>query len=144
MVPPVEETNHWRVLLGLGLSIVSLAMVSGCFGEDGPPVSTIRGQVTLDGEPVTVGIVQFVNEDLGVGANSKLDDQGRYFIDTPFLSGVYQVAILPPPPPDPILGGDPPKGPFVVPKKYTSYETSGFTAELAEGDNTFDLPLKTN
>lgn len=140
----VVENMHWprRLSNRLVLPLIVSAALVGCFGEDGPPVSTISGQVTLDGEPVTVGIVQFVNEELAVGANGKLDDDGRYFIDTPFLTGTYQVAILPPPPPDPILGGDPPKGPFVVPKRYTSFETSGFTAELTEGENEFDIPLR--
>jgi hypothetical protein len=121
-------------------AVVAFVAMSGC-GEDAAPVSTITGSVTLDGKPVTVGVVQFINEELGVGANAYLDDDGRYHIDTPFLTGRYGAAILPPPPPDPIMGGPPPKGPFILPEKFASFETSGLSADLVEGRNTIDFAL---
>ena len=136
------RTGRWSVLVLLALA--GCVGLTGCSGEDQPPESTVEGRVTLDGEPVTVGVVQLVNEEIGVGAKSDLNDEGRYYINTPFLTGEYQVAILPPPAPDPILGGDPPKGPFVVPRKYTAFDQSGLSVTLTEGSNehNFDLTSK--
>lgn len=60
------------------LAVVSLVCVclTGC-GESGPDVATVKGTVTLDGEPLEGAMVTFQPEN-GRPADGTTDSQGQY------------------------------------------------------------------
>ena len=92
------------------------------------------------GQPLTTGVVTFINEKAGSGASSDLDSSGSYHIES-IRTGDYNVAVHRRPPP---LS----EGPEVfenwrlsIPDKYQDPETSGLTATLESGRNIADFAL---
>lgn len=115
-------------------------------GAEAPPIATVSGKVTFDGTAVSEGVVNF--NGVGFGAQATLGSDGTYELTSQYGSGIplgsYKISIEPPPPetkPDTAELVD--AGDFEnIPKKYRSPETSGFTAEVKEGSNTFDFDMK--
>ncbi len=127
-----------RCWLLLG-AVVSACWLAGCGGK--PPVGSVSGKVTLGGQPLTAGVVQFSSQKTGVGASAKLDASGAYRIES-IQVGDYEVAVQPPPPPAPHEMPQPAAAPRAnVPPKYQDPKTSGLTATVKEGANTKDLAL---
>jgi len=134
------------VILGL---LVSVCWCVGC-GSEGPPVGSISGKVTYNGEPVTGGIVTLFNQQTGIGAGGELDASGTYHIEL-IQTGDYQVAIAPEPPDlaamEAIHLGKMPREtivqppPLNIPARYQNAEASGLTATAKEGTNTVDFSL---
>lgn len=88
-----------------------------------PPPASVTGKVTLDGKPLGVGEVEFI-DNAGKGKSGKLNADGTYRVaDLP--PGAYKVGVDA-------------RG---IPPKYQVPTTSGFTADLKSGNNTLDLPL---
>ena len=120
-------------------------LVAGC--SDEPKLHRVAGTITLDGKAVEGAGVVFnpVAED-GALAAGKTDAQGRYELRTGEkeggLVGEYQVTVL-------LTKAEGPKDPgvedkrkmtYLVPKKYSSRETSGLEAEVP-GKDAYDFPL---
>ena len=59
-------------------SIVTISFGSGCGGHGGPPLGTVTGKVTLDGEPVPGLSVTFIPEEGGSPSYGGTDDNGEY------------------------------------------------------------------
>ena len=119
------------ILLGL---VVSMCVWVGC-GSGGPQMGSVSGKVTYEGQPLTAGIVTFVDDEIGSGASAKLDASGNYHIPSVRI-GEYTVAVQNMPPP--------PGGKFVeldIPDKYQDLESSGLTATVEEGKNIADFSL---
>ena len=124
-------STKWPVLLGL---VVSVCVGVGC-GSDGPPVGSVSGKVTYEGQPLTDGTVTFVDEKIGSGASAELDASGSYQLPSVRI-GEYTVAVHRRPPP--------PGGKFVkldIPDKYQDLESSGLTVTVEEGKNVADFDL---
>ncbi|QDU30764.1 hypothetical protein ETAA8_59120 [Anatilimnocola aggregata] len=126
------------LLLACGL----LALV-GCQG----PISTVEGQVTLDGQPLSRGDISFYAPG-GALANGAIDVSGRYRIQTGtergLTPGTYRVVVVAN---DVILPTEPGGAPMpklITPAKYSDPATSGFTAEVKPGHNKFDFELKSS
>jgi hypothetical protein len=121
--------------------------MSGCDKEE--VRGRIAGTVIFQGKAVSEGLVLFRNIDKGVNMNATLKPDGSYEIITAkglgLPLGVYRVSVCPPP-------LDPDTGRFIpaskmkpypnIPQKYRSFETSGLTLEVKEGDNSFDINMK--
>ena len=122
------------VLLGL---LACVCWHVGC-GPSGPPTGSVSGKVTHNGQPLTTGVVTFINEKAGSGASSDLDASGGYRI-TLIRTSEYNVAIhrRPPAPGEKIIGN----GRLSIPEKYQDHQTSGLTATVKEGKNTADFGL---
>ena len=107
-------------------------------------VGQVAGQVTLNGEPVTLGSVLFENAEQGISVNAPLDKQGRFEARTHELAGLptgtYRVAVSPrsfsdgatPLIVDPSTVEPPASS---IPEKYHLPETSGLTTVIAPGKN---------
>ncbi len=57
-------------------SLVCLACI-GC-GPDGPELGTVSGKVTMDGQPLTNGLITFEPEAGGRASIGKTDSNGQY------------------------------------------------------------------
>lgn len=127
-------------MLALG-SCFFVSCLIGC-GPAGPPSGTISGTVTLNGQPLSAGVVVFNNTAAGIGADAPLNASGEYRLDTPIPAGPYDVAIQPPPAPPPDQMGQAtaqPKSP--IPNKYLDPKTSGLKTTIHAGANTADFAL---
>ena len=125
--------------------------VAGCF-QSGPTISTVSGKVTLDGQPVTDAVINFASES-GFGVQVKLAEDGTYAFQSQYGKGIplgsYKVSIAPPwrdpreaADPTAMLSGVSPPDYSRIPKRYRSFNTSGFTAEVKEGGNVFNFGMK--
>jgi len=135
--------------VGVFVAFALTVAIAGC-GDPRGPTGTVSGQVTFEGQPVTEGMVSYVSDE-GHGASGQLDSAGNYTLVTVDGPGVpvgnYKVAIRPP------LAEEPDELPIDyvppdeeeypnIPSKYRSPSTSGFTAAVKEGDNSFDFDMK--
>ena len=140
-----------RISTSNGLLSATLVMTfGGCSGNsDGLPREAVSGTVTLDGQPLPEGLIQFLpSSPKEVMSGGAVIEGGKFSIarNEGLLPGTYRVEIssstgLEPPPP-----GEPP-GPAkgtakdLIPEQYNRKTT--LTAEVrAAGPNTFDFPLK--
>lgn len=133
------------------MRIVLLAIVcTVCLGC-GSRLSSVTGTVTLDGRPLVGsdklrGTVQFCPEEgRGVNAVGYLDEQGRYSLATGsqvgVLPGKYLVSVSATEIIPPKVAGEAGSGRLATPRQYANPKTSGFTADVAPGSNTFDYSL---
>jgi hypothetical protein len=129
------------------LLAVYAATLVGC----GSNLGSVTGMVTLDGKPFAGsehlrGTVQFI-PDTGHGtvAVGYLDENGKYELSSGshvgVLPGKYAVTvsaieIIPPKIPGGAAGGK-----AASPARYADPKSSGFTADVARGRNTFDFAL---
>lgn len=132
-----------RQLLRRGSILPVLAtavLANGCGGGSGKPAGTVAGKVTMKGNPVGAGSVNFLSAS-GTAAMAKIDESGSFKIDGSLDAGDYKVYLLPPVP-EPVPPGTkrPPTGKFEVPQKYRDPSTSGLTAQVKEGAN--DIPIE--
>ena len=121
---------------------VLLAGLSGCGSRE--PTGDVAGTLTLRGEPVTQGSIVFF-EKVGVPAGvAELTPTGQFELERPIPVGKYQVAFQPPPDEAPAGAAAPNRETPLqeVPPKYWSETTSGFTAEVKEGENTFTFDMR--
>ncbi len=127
-----------------------LFLIAGCGGGDGLPRERVSGMVTLDGQPVADGMIQFLPEGpadpsgavLSGGATIK---GGAYDIprDTGLIPGTYKVSIYAASSKGEV-SNDPGPGQRLpremIPAKYNQQTTLTAAVE-AGGDNHFDFPL---
>lgn len=130
--------------LGVLAGLCVCAGIAGC-GPKPAATGTVSGKVTLSGQPLTAGVVQLLNSQLGTGGSAELDGSGAYKMATPLPVGEYQVAVQPPPQPAPHEMTDAPAKPAVaIPSKFSDPRTSGFSVSIKEGANTANFDLQPN
>ncbi len=136
-------------------ALLPLLIAAGC-GESKIPTGKLSGKVTYKAEPVTEGTVTFRNNEQGTVAAGKLDAAGEYHLlfgggpEVP--AGDYVITITPPEAHVPIAselvsaGGQVPvvngQRAFPnIPAKYRSFNTSGLTKTIDEGENSCEISL---
>jgi hypothetical protein len=141
--------KRWLALAsGWALVAVLLVGVCGCSeGAKGPtgPTGNITGKVTLGGEPLNQGAVEFVRGDAMHVGSAIVSSSGEFKFEQPMPVGDYLVAVLPPQE-DAAAGEeqDAKREDVMkqVPEKYWAHTTSGLTATVKEGDNPFTFELE--
>jgi hypothetical protein len=126
----------------MGLVLLASVALCGCNTAKKEATGQVSGKVTLQGKPVTVGIVQFYNSQAGSGASAELDETGSYKLATPIKVGDYQVAVQPPKAPSPMemnKGAKAKASP--VPVKFHHATSSGLKTTVKEGQNQADFTL---
>ena len=135
-----RPTRQAAAALALALAL------AGC-GGGGPKLAAVRGTVTYKGKPVPSGTVSFIPAN-GPAATGKINPDGTYTLTTfkagdGAVLGHHKVVVAAM---EDMTGRLPedrnPLPPSIVPDKYTSIGTTDLTAEVKEGENTIDLPLK--
>jgi hypothetical protein len=124
-------------------------MLSGC--ERTEILGKVSGQVTLDGAPISQGVVVFSNSAKGVHIAAPLREDGSYELQMAKGFGLplgdYRVAVNPPVPSAPIPGTPQPpssRPPAAIPPRYWEFETSGLATSVQKGDNVFNISLLSN
>jgi hypothetical protein len=135
----------------VAISAAGCFLLGGCFGDEtGPTIAPVSGAVTFDGQPVESGRITFAEEEQGLLFSTDIKN-GSYTVRTRHGAGMplgdYQVKITPPPPDAPANPASPAEvGPTPdapdIPEKYRDFSTSGLTAEVKAGSNTFDFEMK--
>ncbi|MFM1903068.1 MAG: hypothetical protein RLZZ440_968 [Planctomycetota bacterium] len=127
---------------GKHVVVATAIILSGC----GKTVDLVpvRGRVTLDGKPLTVGAVM-VQPQAGPVAQARIGADGE------FCLGTYQPedGVLPGPALVRIIarqeitpaGGERAFGPSLIPEQYTRFETSGLEVDVRPGMDPLDLQL---
>jgi hypothetical protein len=131
------------------LTLVAIFCAS-CIGC-GNNLARVRGNVTLDGRPLAGsdklrGTVQFSPEEgHGATAVGYLDENGTYNLATGshigVLPGRYLVSVSATELISPKIPGEAGSGRLATPPRYANAKSSGFTAEVTSGNNTFDYAL---
>ena len=123
---------------GLVAGTMLITSLCGCGSDFG---SSVNGIVTLDGKPITPGLVTFVPEDpTAVPSVSNLDANGGFELTTNKKPGLppghYRVAVQAFQPPDVPAGQrsfEPSKP--LVPEKYLQVTSSGLEFSVEPGSN---------
>lgn len=134
-------------ILQLTLSLALGVALAACSSRD--PRGRIVGKVTFQGHAVSEGYVVFSNNDKGVHMTAELKPDGTYEMTMPKLGGLpvgtYQIRVRPPDPPLPPFGSTAiPKVKECpdIPHRYREDATSGLTATVKQGENSFDIAMK--
>ena len=124
-------------------ALVALASVVGC-GRDGPDLAPLSGRVSLDGQPLEYGLVQFVPESgTGPAAVGSIAG-GRFVAETAGRSGAipgrYRVRIEARAPATDETDTLPKS---LIPSRYETPTTSGLLYDVVAGqENDFDITLQ--
>lgn len=152
--------------LGGGVLIAFLVVLSGC--DTGPKRAAIKGKVTLDDKPLTVGNVMFLGKE-NFSGTAAIDKDGNYSladapvgevqvsIDVPRLPpgglemmrrmknnpGTKDTASVDPNDPSKRIGimGNIPENVVPIPDRYRDPKTSGLTYTVKPGEQTYDIKL---
>lgn len=132
-------------------TIASLLFCWGCGGSDGPPRSSVRGKITLDGAEIAEGTITFfpTGGTKGPTAGTTIS-AGRYAIaaDRGPVAGRYRIEIHGPrktgrqvPAPGPVVNAKALVDEIVetVPKRYNLQST--LEADVKPGRNELDFAL---
>ena len=130
--------------LGWFLGLTMLALATGC--GKGPATVAVTGKVTLDGQPLASGTINFVPSDGATASAAGQITEGAYSVEMPPGKKRVQVSAMK------VVGkrqgyrGDP-KSPVVddvreiIPPEYNASST--LTAEVDAGRRKHDFELKT-
>jgi len=126
----------------LGMLLMVLSVATGCTSAE----ATVSGKITLDGKALDKGDVSFTSTSGGPLAYGAIDSNGQYQLQTGTGKGVspgsYQVTVVA----NEVLTPTDPSAPLIpkliTPARYSVPATSGLTAEVKPGANTFDFELK--
>ncbi len=123
---------------------IGLFTLPGC-GETStmPKTVEVAGTVTVNGKPLTEGMINFSSSSTGDAANAKIGPDGRFLFGNGVLPGTYRVTITPqgsdtPPAP----GVTPPSLNLEIPSKYTDVTSTDLKAVVAPGSDDFTFDLK--
>ena len=137
----ILTTRVYRVcLVGCLFSL----LVMGCGdGNTKGPTGEVEGTVTLDGKPLTEGAVSFYHPESAESGGADLGDGGKFKLESPLPVGKYQVAFLPPEPPQPDDEASGKKASLNtgIHDGYQDGSTSGIVKEVKEGPNNFTFKL---
>ena len=128
------------------LAMLAICLLIGCGGDDIPRVE-VRGEVTLDGEPLKTGAITFIPTGKGPSAGTTIQD-GAYVVDAAKgpSPGEYKVEIdSSQPTGKKVVGtdGETMEDEYenVIPAKYNRQTTLKVVLE-PDGDNEHNFPLK--
>lgn len=118
-------------------------LLAGCGGSSEVAKHPIQGSVTFEGQPVTVGSVNFYSPETGSAAAATLDASGQFELNEGLPAGTYKVSVQPPiqevaaGAPEPETVQEYPQ----IPEKYRSDTTSGLSATVGTEGNRFEFQL---
>lgn len=139
-------TNPGRIQNFFCLMLVALFTIPqiGCGGGDGKSLAYCKGQVTLNGEPLSYGTVTFFLPSEGIGASAELTETGEFTLPESIQAGEYQVTVSVDTPSPLELETNPELATSrkPLPEKYRDPHQSGLVVILQPGRNTPLIELK--
>lgn len=127
-------------------------VLAGCGGGNGLTTAPVKGKVLVNGQPLSHGTISFRPE-AGSPATGEIRPDGTFTLTTfkpgdGAIVGTHEVLVVATerdagtiPPPQP--GEEVVMGKSIIPQKYTSFSTSGLTADVVAGeDNSFTFELR--
>ncbi len=125
----------------LAVCLLGCLLLIGCGSSR--TLGRVSGRVSLDGKPCGGLIVVFACEEQRAFITANVGDNGSYTVQMAeghgLPLGTYDVTIRPAPP----KNWDRPTLSTPIPQKYRDPKTSGLKLTVEEGDNQFDIPMKT-
>lgn len=138
-MPPLSWNRQQSVL---GYVMAALIAAIGC-GDSGPTLAPVKGNVLLDGQPLTTGTVS-TQPAAGRGANGIIQPDGTFILSSGrepgAIVGKHQVAVVAY---EGAASSSPeaPQGKLLTPQRYATVATSGLSLEVTSGKNTPTLEL---
>lgn len=137
------------LLTPLALTLPLALFAIGCGGA-GPQMGRVSGTVSHQGAPLTKGNITFVpSSPEGTYATSQIRPDGSYDLSTSeygqgAVVGDYQVAVTDLAPEDipDFIPREPVESKSQISPKYADISTSGLTATVKRGGNTFNFDLE--
>lgn len=124
------------------LIAINLCLLGCGGGGSSKPTASVSGTVTFNGQPVKAGLVNFESDPPGNAAQGELKD-GKFTLNGAVFLGKYKVSVGPPRLAPPVAGQTAPLPDTKdIPPKYETAKSSGLTAEVKAGSNTFTFDLK--
>ena len=141
-------------LIAIVLALGTLSSCPGCSG-DKATMAEVKGKVTLDGKPLTIGAVSFIPETTkgttGPMSGGAISPQGEFTLmgangQKGAVIGFHKITVHPP-----LVGGSSPTGAApvaaaptaVIPIKYSNISSTDLTQEIKKGVvNEITLELK--
>lgn len=133
------------------LPLFALPLLAAC-GPPQEPWGAATGRITLEGKPLADVTVVFSSNKKGVHLSAQTDSEGRYTIRSAKFPGLpigtYQVLVVAVPRDPPAAknlaeyDGPPPKMECPFDSRYGDAKTTDLSAEVKEGKNQFDFPLR--
>lgn len=124
---------------------LSLLIASGCY-RNSTPITGVTGTVSINGEPLTQGVVGFMTED-GFGSSTRVNPDGTYLMRSHLGKGiphgVYMVTVSPSE--EMLEGPDSPQKRELLskyPEKYQQFETTPLRCEVREESVQFEIQLE--
>jgi hypothetical protein len=143
LVPLKDLATMW--LLRIGACLLVVTCLSGCGRRsDQPPLGTVKGVVTLDGEPLAEANVTFAPTEGGRTSTAVTNSDGSYELnyttkDKGAKVGEHTVRVS-----TFQQGGDEPDSPKGVPEKVPKkYDTEPLVHDVSAGENVIDIELTT-
>lgn len=123
------------------VAILAVVLLGGCTAAE--PTGMVSGKVTLEGEPVTEGVVSFFS-DSGYSTTAEIQSDGSFSVTGEMPVDKYTVSVSPPELTDALPPGEVeiPKSP--IPEGYFDESTSDIVQEIKEGENTLTIALKSS
>ena len=124
--------------------LFAMCLCSAIFAGCGPaqkPVGTVKGSVTLDGQPYADAAIVFMSLKSGQAASVDIQPGGMFQLPAPLPVDSYTVYLAPKAP----VESDQPKPITIdksVPEKYWSEASSDVKIEVQEGENDVRVELK--
>ena len=121
-----------------------VAITVGC--SSGPRTGKVQGKVSFEGNPVTEGLITFLNPKEGGAAEAEINKDGTYAVKVGVVVGDYLVVITPH---TVLMDTDPGKSPPApvekpapnIPQRYRQQGSTTLKAKVAEGMNTIDFEM---
>jgi hypothetical protein len=135
----LRKAPLWRVLS------LALAM-SGCgpSAADRGPTGTVSGRVVVEGTIPAGSKIVFEHREKGAAVEVPLQQSGEYRLGDVLVGrNIVTVVTVPPPLPDDANAAPPAAATHLsLPAKYAASDTSGLTADVVAGPNSFDFDLR--
>lgn len=127
--------GRWGCLIALG---ILACLAAGC-GDGRPRRVPVRGQVTIDGEPVRSGFIRLVPDDARPSVG-RIEKDGSFTLTTfskedGSVPGTHRVAVVA------YDESTPATLRWLVPKKYSDHNTSGLTVDIDGPTDALEIDL---
>jgi hypothetical protein len=129
-----------NTLLTLFFPALILFSAVGC--NQGPPVGTVSGEVTLNGQPYDQASLVFLDMKTGQAASTDIQSGGQFKVPTPLPVGTYNIYLAPKMVED--LDA-PPRAVTMdsaVPQKYWNESTTDIIQPIERGENKISIALQ--